>query len=972
MNRYRLNLILEILLFPVSDPEMGEENADRLLECYREYQKFMEVSFDHTGTFQDRVVCSREYQSKKKELVSYLVERNNSRVKSEDYVELLCELCYPMQDIDNFMKYFSNKFGKELYDTGEVINSYYITKLGRISDDFITYCDGVAAVRSWKGRESYNGTDNIFGSSPVYNKIEIWNLLCRIMTPDIYVAIAAVENGFGREALYEQQANIALADKLLLKSLQKGVAENHLHFGVAFDYGIEWLHQMNLSFIEEIEPNEKCSRELYERLKLALFRYVAAKYFEERQSLGGMNDFKSWLDAAVKEEPAIVKEEQAVIIRKLYEGKWESEISRECIDSMRNILKFTDETDYLLQMVYYKYTAYHTSSEYLLLYDCYSYVKEQMEDTFFARLFLQYIRLKNSKHHSMQEQNVLSGLNYFQKNYDAAKESMGIGILPDRDKMIAAFRSQSQIECLRKLEIRVAPYADGSDGAYVDYSENRRYIRSKLHEQIYGIFAAYRDFIMELVMEPASVKKLKKNLETDIITESQLLGIVMEKIREQYIRIPTPGIVFHFLKSQSIEDLSGEYCWWAAINNSSRLSFSSMHKRYFMKYVAIEIENLREEIPYLSEYIVGIDAASDENAMEPWMFAPVYKEMRTHTHTKPVVDRQMKDRKRFIRIQNIGFTYHVGEDFRHIISGLRHIDEILENFGYKSGDRLGHALALGTDAEQWVSDNEMVPIPKLEHMENLLWIWGVCINKKLELSIHPEELEDKILDMARGIYDHPETITVKMLYEAYCKKFSADHMEIAMKMAGEDKVPYGFRCIGNGRMPCYDGWTVDKLLLTNYCPVYTERYGRIMSVHTSDGETTVCQQLQEYLIQKIEQLGIYVETNPTSNLVIGDFGQMTKHPIFVLNQKLSGGSHHVMVTVNSDDPAVFNTNVENELAYIYYAAESQGYAKSDILEWIDQIRQYGMDASFVREEKSAEQIFTEVGGILMELKKYKI
>lgn len=965
MNRYRLNLILEILLFPVLDPEMGKEDSDKLLKCYQAYQSFMEVSYDHNGSFQERVICNQKYQLERRELVRYLVKRNNSRVKSEDYTEQLCELCYPMQDIDNFMKYFGKKIGKKLYNVREAISSYYITKLGRISNDFITYCDGVAAVRSWKGREPYNGTDNIFGSSPVYNKIEIWNLLCRIMTPDIYVAIAAVENGFGKEALYEQQANIALADKLLLKILQKGVAENHLHFGVAFDYGIEWLHWMNLSFVEYIEPDNKYDKTVYERLELALFRYTAAKYLNERQKNHNIDTYKNWLNNAVDKE-------LVDIIYALYESKWENEIKKTCIESVHNISKCIHETDYLLELIYYKYKVYHTSSEYLLLYDCYSYIIDKIEDTFFAHLFLQYIRLKNSIHHDMQEQNVLPGLKYFQKKYDASKESMGFGILPDRDKMIAAFRSQSQIGCLKKLEIRVAPYADVSGASYADFFENRHYIRSKLHEQICGIFAAYRDFIMEMVIESSHVKKLREKVKMNLITEEQLSKMVANKIREQYLKIPTLGIVFHFLKSQSIEDLSGEYCWWTAVKNKNCVSFSNMHKRYFIKYVAIELEKLREEIPYLSEYIVGIDAASDENAMEPWMFAPVYKEVRTRMHTKPVVDWHLIDRNRFSRIQNIGFTYHVGEDFRHIISGLRHIDEVLEHFGYKSGDRLGHALALGTDVGQWVADNEMVPIPKLEHMENLLWVWGVCINKKLDLSIHPEELENKILDMVQGIYDHPETITVKMLYEAYCRKFDVDHMEIAMKMADGENIPYGFRCIGDGRLQCYDGWTVDKLLLTNYCPVYAERYGKVMSVHTSDGETTVCYQLQEYLIQKIEQLGIYVETNPTSNLAIGDFSQMTKHPIFALNQKLSGGSHHVMVTVNSDDPVVFNTNVENELAYIYYAAESQGYAKSDIVEWIDQIRQYGMDASFVREEKSADQIFTEVNRILMELKKYKI
>ena len=48
--------------------------------------------------------------------------------------------------------------------------------------------------------------------------------------------------------------------------------------------------------------------------------------------------------------------------------------------------------------------------------------------------------------------------------------------------------------------------------------------------------------------------------------------------------------------------------------------------------------------------------------------------------------------QQYSTIQNMGFTYHVGEDFRHIASGLRHVDEVIENFHYKAGDRLGHAI----------------------------------------------------------------------------------------------------------------------------------------------------------------------------------------------------------------------------------------------------------------------------------------
>lgn len=136
-----------------------------------------------------------------------------------------------------------------------------------------------------------------------------------------------------------------------------------------------------------------------------------------------------------------------------------------------------------------------------------------------------------------------------------------------------------------------------------------------------------------------------------------------------------------------------------------------------MVETAKSIEELRSEIPKLSEYIVGIDAASEENRAEPWIFAPVYAAIRNRTITKP---KMLSTDGRLLQIHNIGFTYHVGEEFRHILSGLRHIDEVIQHFHYKAGDRLGHALALGIDMKEWMEKNKTVIIPIQEHMENLL------------------------------------------------------------------------------------------------------------------------------------------------------------------------------------------------------------------------------------------------------------
>lgn len=366
-----------------------------------------------------------------------------------------------------------------------------------------------------------------------------------------------------------------------------------------------------------------------------------------------------------------------------------------------------------------------------------------------------------------------------------------------------------------------------------------------------------------------------------------------------------------------------------------------------------------------------MDAASDENSEEPWMYAMAYQEVRSHNSTVPVI----KTGSDYKRLQNMGFTYHVGEDFRHVISGLRHINEVIEEFGYKPGDRLGHATVLGIDMERWIYDNQVVWLPVQEYLENLLWMWGVNIYEDVELGISLEKIEDRILSIANELYGPAENISVQLLYQVYKEKFNSNHLEIAKKQLESANASFEKSALccsqtcqyKNG----YVGWTKEKLLLTNYCPYFEERYNNVRVVNNAIEDLETYEILQKHLIKKIEKKGIYVETNPTSNLIIGEFPELSKHPIFSLNQNVSDSANHVLVTINSDDPAVFGTNVENELAYIYYAAETKGYAKETILEWIDKIRVHGMNASFIQVNKSADTILNEIEEIIACLKKRK-
>lgn len=253
MNRYRLNHILKVLLFPLTDPALAKE--DPLLLCYQAYHNFMDRGSVKSYNVQERNRKDSNYKDAKRKLVNYMVERNQGKVKSKDDVQMLCDYFYPMTDIEQVMEQLSAVQNARGFSGSDKDNLswYYLKSLSRISRSLITYRDGVASIKQWVENGTNTTESDIFNSATVFNKIEIWNLLCRISVPDIFIAIAAIEYKVGLKGLFGQKANITLSDRLLENCVCKGVAENHLHFNAGYDYVAIWLPYMNLDFVEEIE-----------------------------------------------------------------------------------------------------------------------------------------------------------------------------------------------------------------------------------------------------------------------------------------------------------------------------------------------------------------------------------------------------------------------------------------------------------------------------------------------------------------------------------------------------------------------------------------------------------------------------------------------------------------------------------------------------------------------------------------------
>ena len=106
------------------------------------------------------------------------------------------------------------------------------------------------------------------------------------------------------------------------------------------------------------------------------------------------------------------------------------------------------------------------------------------------------------------------------------------------------------------------------------------------------------------------------------------------------------------------------------------------------------ILEFRRDYPEYGKRVVAIDACSQEIGCRPEVFACAFRLLKNHVTPFPTGMETSE-------LPQLKISYHVGEDFLDVVDGLRAIDEAIVFLNLKCGDRLGHALALGVDVEEW-------------------------------------------------------------------------------------------------------------------------------------------------------------------------------------------------------------------------------------------------------------------------------
>lgn len=500
-------------------------------------------------------------------------------------------------------------------------------------------------------------------------------------------------------------------------------------------------------------------------------------------------------------------------------------------------------------------------------------------------------------------------------------------------------------------------------------------------------------YLVRLAVNEPLRKKYIKELEVRITPDINQLKR-LEQIVNDEDDISLNGrlyYVFHFTKKEEQTEI-GE-----VVVNSQKQMFCRQEKlrKKLMKETR-RIIDFRENEPQVAKRVLGIDAASQEIGCRPEVFATVYRRLGDHTVGYDGIEGEHK------MLPALGKTYHVGEDFLDIVDGLRAIDEVIKFLNFDCGDRLGHAIVLGIDVEDWYEKkHHIISISVQDYLDNLAWLYHM-LNHFVVSDVHAlkERIVSDFEHWFRIVYRNhikDEKITRIMncaQHECYGKT-KEDHGLYKMHTCHFDIMAYYRAWTLRGDDPtCYSAGYFRKPTPTealdpdNYCkvnqlfpPHYEDRYvaeysllnfyyqydnevrnkgERRIKVDISKEYVRAVKAIQIEMRYRIASRGISIETNPTSNVLISTFRKYEDHPILsfynrglTVSEQEEEECAQLHVSINTDDSGVFYTDLETEYALIARSVEQilddndrPRFKKADIYAWLNKIRIMGLEQSF--------------------------
>lgn len=401
-----------------------------------------------------------------------------------------------------------------------------------------------------------------------------------------------------------------------------------------------------------------------------------------------------------------------------------------------------------------------------------------------------------------------------------------------------------------------------------------------------------------------------------------------------------------------------------------------------------------------AQFVRGLDVAGDETSWPIEIFAPMLRWLR---HKEPV-DTTFSPPN--THTQNLHLSVHAGEDYAHPLSGLRQVDETVLYCGMRQGDRLGHALALGIPPDAWLRRHGDVVLSIDEHFDNLVWAWHeltrLTTNKAL-LEVLPQirkvlqRFEQRVSRFFPHISWNPKESTpvpeLGQLYAAWKLRRNCGYLVVGKHKntnIGSSSFEIGAPDFNNlpadsepPDMNTAEGLYIQRVKVERDAggatvhPLVMVRISQLRHGHASRAQRTretehpdamsqmhdhddmndlrAILALQDACIERYANAGISIETNPTSNVYIGQLETHSDHPIYrwhppdIIDLAKHGKYNEfgirtmlMPVTINTDDQGIVPTTLRMEHHLMHEAALERGHDPTKVDTWIEDLRKLGV------------------------------
>lgn len=389
------------------------------------------------------------------------------------------------------------------------------------------------------------------------------------------------------------------------------------------------------------------------------------------------------------------------------------------------------------------------------------------------------------------------------------------------------------------------------------------------------------------------------------------------------------GIIFHFVKMKSSKDFENLPKFRRKVYRKS-------------KELANFLRANREYVPLF----VGIDCASQEYWTPAWVFAPLFSFWKKKAHHYiPALKEQS--------YPHLKFTYHAGEDFIDVATGLKNVYEAVKFLELQSGDRIGHGLVLGLDVESYSLKHRQIKISSLYYFFHLLWL-NYMTYKHPELSHYGERV-------LRELFRLKELSFLSEVFKAtFNERLNAWDFRLFLVNLYEslkfEFVPHGDTSL-YGKLWKESGESDREEF--KVCHIFLMRlfreYGKFKrlikkkfsldplldkrSDFTFEEQLEFLKKIQEVTLGIVVKKGIVVEACPSSNLYIRGLVDYKEHLVVRLKEFIK--KRELRVSLNTDNPLIFDTTILEE-----YLLINEALPEKDREKVIEALRKNARDFSF--------------------------